>query len=96
MQPPVTKHVLTAMAADASSWCSASRLTGGARQGVMLTHGNLMAVVAGQLMGMDKISEQTERPESPQRFTQDDVMMSYLPLAHIFDRCGNACREGVW
>jgi hypothetical protein len=63
---------------------------GGARQGVMLTHGNLMAVVAGQLVGMDKMGEQIERPECPQRFTPNDVMISYLPLAHIFDRCALA------
>jgi hypothetical protein len=63
---------------------------GRARQGVMLTHGNLMAVVAGQLVGMDKMGEQIESPECPQRFTPNDVMISYLPLAHIFDRCALA------
>ena len=52
----------------------------------MLTHGNLLAVVAGQLLGMDKMGEIIERPGDSQRFTPDDVMISYLPLAHIFDR----------
>ena len=60
------------------------------RQGVMLSHGNLLAVVAGQLLGMDKMGEMIERPGDLQRFTPDDVMISYLPLAHIFDRCVRA------
>ena len=57
-----------------------------ARQGVMLTHGNLLAVVAGQLLGMDKLGDVIMQAGVPQRFTTNDVMISYLPLAHIFDR----------
>ena len=52
----------------------------------MLTHGNLLAVVAGQLLGMDKLGDVIMQEGVPQRFTTNDVMISYLPLAHIFDR----------
>ncbi len=52
----------------------------------MLTHGNLLAVVAGQLLGMDKLGDVIMQEGVPQRFTPNDVMISYLPLAHIFDR----------
>ncbi len=50
-------------------------------QGVMLSHGNLLATVAGCLASMDQIGGMYD-----QRFTPQDVMLSYLPLAHIFDR----------
>jgi long-subunit acyl-CoA synthetase (AMP-forming) len=52
-------------------------------QGVMLTHANLLAVVAGQLGAINQVGGRYG-----QKFTQDDVMISYLPLAHIFDRWG--------
>ena len=50
-------------------------------QGVMLTHANLLAVVAGQRAAIDQIGG-----AYGQRFTPEDTMISYLPLAHIFDR----------
>lgn len=51
-------------------------------QGVMLTHANLLSVVAGQLGAINQVGGRYG-----QTFTQEDVMISYLPLAHIFDRC---------
>jgi len=48
----------------------------------MLTHANLLSVVAGQLGAINQVGGRYG-----QTFTQDDVMISYLPLAHIFDRC---------
>lgn len=50
-------------------------------QGVMLTHANLLSVVAGQLGAINQVGGRYG-----QTFTQEDVMISYLPLAHIFDR----------
>ena len=49
----------------------------------MLTHANLLAVVAGQLGAINQIGS-----IYGQEFTPEDTMISYLPLAHIFDRCG--------
>jgi long-subunit acyl-CoA synthetase (AMP-forming) len=49
----------------------------------MLTHANLLAVVAGQLAAINQIGS-----VYGQEFTPEDIMISYLPLAHIFDRCG--------
>ena len=54
-------------------------------QGVMLTHANLLSVVAGQLGAINQVGGRYG-----QTFTQEDVMISYLPLAHIFDRCAVA------
>ena len=51
----------------------------------MLTHANLLAVVAGQRAAIDQIGG-----AYGQRFTPEDTMISYLPLAHIFDRCACA------
>ena len=47
----------------------------------MLSHGNILAVVAGQLDGLNQACALFN-----QKFTEDDVFLSYLPLAHIFDR----------
>ncbi len=47
----------------------------------MLTHANLLSVVAGQLGAINQVGGRYG-----QTFTQEDVMISYLPLAHIFDR----------
>ena len=51
-------------------------------QGVMLTHGAILSVVAGQLHGFKAAAA-----KFGEDFNQDDVMLSFLPLAHIFDRC---------
>lgn len=51
----------------------------------MLTHANLLSVVAGQLGAINQVGGRYG-----QTFTQEDVMISYLPLAHIFDRCAVA------
>ena len=51
-------------------------------QGVMLTHANILSVVAGQLGAINQVAGRYG-----EKFNQDDVMISYLPLAHIFDRC---------
>eukprot|EP00884_Botryococcus_braunii_P018307 jgi/Botrbrau1/515/Bobra.110_2s0144.1 len=55
--------------------------TTGTPKGVMLSHGNLLSTVAGCMAGLDQIGAMFE-----QRFSPDDVLLSYLPLAHIFDR----------
>lgn len=57
----------------------------GCVQGVMLTHANLLSVVAGQLGAINQVGGRYG-----QTFTEDDVMISYLPLAHIFDRSAQA------
>jgi long-chain acyl-CoA synthetase len=52
--------------------------TTGLPKGVILTHGNLLSFVAGaQFMVDNKLSYQ---------FNKGDVHISYLPLAHIFER----------
>ena len=50
-------------------------------QGVMLTHWNILSVVAGQMAAINQVAGRYG-----EQFNQDDVMISYLPLAHIFDR----------
>ncbi|EIE18699.1 long chain acyl-CoA synthetase 4 [Coccomyxa subellipsoidea C-169] len=71
--------------------------TTGNPKGVMLTHANLLSVVAGQLGAINQVGGRYG-----QRFTQEDVMISYLPLAHIFDRAleemflANGARIGYW
>jgi hypothetical protein len=51
----------------------------------MLTHANILSVVAGQLGAINQVAGRYG-----EKFNQDDVMISYLPLAHIFDRCAKA------
>ncbi|BDA49779.1 Long chain acyl-CoA synthetase 4 [Coccomyxa sp. Obi] len=71
--------------------------TTGNPKGVMLTHANLLSVVAGQLGAINQVGGRYG-----QTFTQEDVMISYLPLAHIFDRAleemflANGARIGYW
>ena len=48
----------------------------------MLSHANVLTVVAGQLGAINQIAG-----AYGETFSTDDVMISYLPLAHIFDRC---------
>jgi long-chain acyl-CoA synthetase len=55
--------------------------TTGNPKGVMITHGGLLATVAGQARGFRQIGERVGQALGP-----SDVMLSYLPLAHIFDR----------
>lgn len=50
--------------------------TTGDPKGVMLTHGAVVKMVAGTKMFLNQFDE----------FGKDDVFLSYLPLAHIFDR----------
>ncbi|GAA6083788.1 long-chain-fatty-acid--CoA ligase 6 [Tachysurus ichikawai] len=45
-------------------------------KGVMLTHGNIVADFSGFLKATDKVI-------SP---NQEDVLISFLPLAHMFER----------
>lgn len=62
--------------------------TTGNPKGVVLTHSNLMAAAAGLCQ------------ETP--FASDDVYLSYLPLAHIFEQAVlitgiyRGCRVGYW
>jgi long-chain acyl-CoA synthetase len=52
--------------------------TTGLPKGVILTHGNLLAFVAG--------AHQMAKDQHMYSFSKDDVHISYLPLAHIFER----------
>ena len=55
--------------------------TTGHPKGVMITHGGILSTVAGQARSFDQLGEKLG-----ETLTKDDVMLSYLPLAHIFDR----------
>lgn len=52
----------------------------GFSQGVMISHSAVISEVAGLHAFLKQISYGST-------ITQDDVVLSYLPLAHIFDRC---------
>uniref|UniRef100_A0A8C6W026 Long-chain-fatty-acid--CoA ligase n=1 Tax=Nothobranchius furzeri TaxID=105023 RepID=A0A8C6W026_NOTFU len=73
---------------DLSIVCFTSGTTGNPK-GVMLTHGNVVADFAGFLKVTDVIL-----PNDPEYFTfrniifpnQDDCLISFLPLAHMFER----------
>uniref|UniRef100_A0A8B9LAR6 long-chain-fatty-acid--CoA ligase n=1 Tax=Astyanax mexicanus TaxID=7994 RepID=A0A8B9LAR6_ASTMX len=60
---------------DLSIVCFTSGTTGNPK-GVMLTHGNVVADFAGFL----KVTDKVIRPN------KDDVLISFLPLAHMFER----------
>ncbi|XP_018408206.1 PREDICTED: long-chain-fatty-acid--CoA ligase 6-like isoform X1 [Nanorana parkeri] len=60
---------------DLSIVCFTSGTTGNPK-GVMLTHGNVVADFSGFL----KVTEKVIFPK------QDDVLISFLPLAHMFER----------
>ncbi|XP_036445024.1 long-chain-fatty-acid--CoA ligase 6 isoform X1 [Colossoma macropomum] len=60
---------------DLSIVCFTSGTTGNPK-GVMLTHGNVVADFSGFL----KVTDKVIRPN------QDDVLISFLPLAHMFER----------
>ncbi len=49
-------------------------------QGVMISHSAVVAEVAGLHAFLKQISYGNS-------ITERDVVLSYLPLAHIFDRC---------
>lgn len=51
-------------------------------KGVMLTHGNVIAVMAGIMQALPNLSN-------------DDSYLSYLPLAHILERAAEATMFGV-
>jgi hypothetical protein len=57
-------------------------------KGVLLKHSSVVAAVNATI----KFLEQAELPFGP-----GDSFLSYLPLAHIFDRCGEAasCQAGA-
>ncbi len=52
-------------------------------QGVLLTHRAVVATVAATVVFLDQIAPNVGNGES---VNKNDVMLSYLPLAHIFDR----------
>ncbi|CDQ95477.1 unnamed protein product [Oncorhynchus mykiss] len=60
---------------DLSIVCFTSGTTGNPK-GVMLTHGNVVADFSGFLKVTDKVIFPN----------QDDVLISFLPLAHMFER----------
>eukprot|EP00884_Botryococcus_braunii_P002561 jgi/Botrbrau1/12305/Bobra.0205s0004.1 len=71
--------------------------TTGNPKGVMLTHSNLLHTVAGTLCSMNQLGG-----AMGEEFTPEDTMLSYLPLAHIFDRAmeelfmAKGARIGYW
>ena len=50
-------------------------------QVVMLTHWNILSVVAGQMAAINQVAGRFG-----EKSNQDNVMISYLPLAHVFER----------
>jgi long-subunit acyl-CoA synthetase (AMP-forming) len=51
-------------------------------QGVLIKHSAMVACVAGQKVYLEQIAPNVDG----ESLTEADVMLSYLPLAHIFDR----------
>lgn len=66
---------------DLCTVCYTSGTTGNPK-GVMLTHQNVMAAVCAVILQLGD-----ERP------TAKDVMISFLPLAHMLERC---CENGMY
>ncbi|XP_052890614.1 long-chain-fatty-acid--CoA ligase 1 isoform X1 [Anopheles moucheti] len=66
---------------DLCTVCYTSGTTGNPK-GVMLTHANVLSGVAGVLLQLG-----THRPRV------GDIMVSFLPLAHMLERC---CENGVY
>uniref|UniRef100_A0A287DFM5 long-chain-fatty-acid--CoA ligase n=1 Tax=Ictidomys tridecemlineatus TaxID=43179 RepID=A0A287DFM5_ICTTR len=69
---------------DLSIVCFTSGTTGNPK-GAMLTHGNVVADFSGFL----KVTEKVIFPR------QDDVLISFLPLAHMFERVIQVRRPGI-
>ncbi|KAK9790769.1 hypothetical protein WJX73_002491 [Symbiochloris irregularis] len=69
----------------------------GTPKGVKLTHGAVLSCVAAQLH-----SFRTKSEKYGAEFTHENVMLSFLPLAHIMDRVieeaflANGCAIGYW
>ncbi|XP_065163233.1 long-chain-fatty-acid--CoA ligase 5 isoform X2 [Atheta coriaria] len=78
-----TKHnhpELPPKPSDLCTICYTSGTTGNPK-GVMLTHENVVASIAGVLLQM-----------GDHRLRTDDVLISFLPLAHMLERCcENSC-----
>lgn len=73
-----TKHnhpELPPKPSDLCTICYTSGTTGNPK-GVMLTHENVVASIAGVLLQM-----------GDHRLRTDDVLISFLPLAHMLERC---------
>ncbi|KAI2650916.1 Long-chain-fatty-acid--CoA ligase 6 [Labeo rohita] len=70
---------------DLSIVCFTSGTTGDPK-GVMLTHGNVVADFGGFLKVTDKVIFPN----------QDDVLISFLPLAHMFERLIEALRPTIF
>jgi len=68
-------------AEDLCTVCYTSGTTGNPK-GVMLTHGNVVAGVCSVILQM-----------GDHRIRAGDVMVSFLPLAHMFERC---CENGMY
>lgn len=49
-------------------------------KGVMITHGNLVAAIAGCNQYLESFNE---------TLGEEDCYLSFLPLAHVFDRCAH-------
>ncbi|RUS76771.1 hypothetical protein EGW08_015478 [Elysia chlorotica] len=60
--------------------------TTGLPKGVMLSHGNLVSCISGALRVLDVCNL---------TLTTEDVLISYLPLAHSYERVIEACFLGV-
>jgi long-chain acyl-CoA synthetase len=54
-------------------------------KGVMITHANLVCAIAGCNQYLESFNE---------TLGENDSYLSFLPLAHVFDRCGQT-RECV-
>ena len=59
--------------------CPVAGLSLLAWQGVLVTHEQILSCVAGQIKLLSHF-------ENVGKMNADDVFLSYLPLAHIFDR----------
>lgn len=56
-------------------------------KGVMITHASLVSAIAGCNQYLESFNES---------LGEDDSYLSFLPLAHVFDRCVLLCCAVVW